>query len=356
MNNILHIASGEIVASDLKEKGIKNVIAFHEAMCEGDTISNFFSNEFVQKRIEAYGISEQEYQPFYLKLIEQIPSTKRIELYFDHDMFCVVNTITLLAFLEDVQYKGNVIFHLIAQDGTANILDTFSLSLGIYKNVYIQVLINKELAYTGVKHFDEGIQRYLEYKKPNNKIIQYIKENLDLSREELSSAIMRTFKDYGVGDVSIYNWIDKYKIDKGMIRLFEEKDIDAVADLWLNTNISAHDFIPASYWKDHYNVVRELLPHAKLYVYEKEHEIQGFIGLKDHYIEGIFVKQNIQSKGIGTQLLDYVKKEEKELFLNVYQKNVQAINFYKRAGFIIRVEGIDRTTNEKEYVMHWSRR
>lgn len=356
MHNILHIASGEIVASVLKEKGIKNVIAIHEAMCEGDTVSNFFSNEFIQKRIEAYGISEQEYQPFYFGLMKQLPSTKRIELYFDHDMFCVINTITLLAFLEDMQYKGIVIFHLIAQDGTANVLNTFSLSLGIYKNVYIQVLINKEVSYTGIKHFDEGIHMYLEYKKPNNKIIQYIKENLDLSREQLCNTIMQSFKDYGVGDVSIYQMIDKYKIDKGMIRLFEEKDIDTVLDLWLNTNINAHDFIPVSYWKDNYDTVRELLPQAKLYVYEKEHEVQGFIGLNDSYIEGIFVEQKVQSKGIGTQLLDYVKKEKKELFLNVYQKNIQAIHFYKRAGFIIQKEGIDKTTNEKDYVMYWARR
>ena len=34
-----------------------------------------------------------------------------------------------------------------------------------------------------------------------------------------------------------------------MIREFQRDDINKVADIWLDTNIKAHNFIPAEYWK-----------------------------------------------------------------------------------------------------------
>ena len=49
--------------------------------------------------------------------------------------------------------------------------------------------------------------------------------------------------------------------------------------------------------------------------------IDGFIGLTGNYIEGIFVREVIQSKGIGKQLLNYAKGIKSSLRLSVYQKN-----------------------------------
>lgn len=39
-----------------------------------------------------------------------------------------------------------------------------------------------------------------------------------------------------------------------MIRKFKETDLDAVADIWLATNLETHDFIPASYWRSHFEM------------------------------------------------------------------------------------------------------
>ena len=35
-----------------------------------------------------------------------------------------------------------------------------------------------------------------------------------------------------------------------MIRKLQKTDINRVADIWLDTNLKAHDFIPAKYWKN----------------------------------------------------------------------------------------------------------
>lgn len=138
-----------------------------------------------------------------------------------------------------------------------------------------------------------------------------------------------------------------------MIRKLQKIDINRVADIWLKTNLKAHYFIPEQYWTNNYEVVKEMLPQAEVYVYEDDKIIQGFIGINDEYIEGIFVSDEMQSRGIGKMLLDYIKDKKDRLQLKVYQKNVRAMSFYQREGFTIQSESMDEFTGEKEYVMNW---
>ena len=138
-----------------------------------------------------------------------------------------------------------------------------------------------------------------------------------------------------------------------MIRKLQKVDINRVADIWLKTNLKAHFFIPEQYWISNYEFVKEMLPQAEVYVYEDDKMIQGFIGINDEYIEGIFVSDEMQSRGIGKMLLDYIKDKKDRLQLKVYQKNVRAMSFYQREGFTIQSEEMDEFTREKEYVMNW---
>ena len=138
-----------------------------------------------------------------------------------------------------------------------------------------------------------------------------------------------------------------------MIRKLQKVDINRVADIWLKTNLEAHEFISGQYWTSNYEAVKKMLPQAEVYVYESDGEIQGFIGLNGEYIEGIFVCDKLQSQGIGKLLLDFIKERRTKLSLNVYEKNIRAIHFYQREGFEIQDEGIDEDTGEKDYVMIW---
>lgn len=140
-----------------------------------------------------------------------------------------------------------------------------------------------------------------------------------------------------------------------MIRVLEEKDVDTVAKIWLETNIKAHDFIASNYWKEHYEIIKDMFLQAEVYVYEIEKEIMGFIGLDKEYIEGIFVLDQYQKRGIGKALLNHVKAKKEHLSLNVYQKNLNAIFFYQREDFCVQYEDVDKNTGEKEYRMVWNR-
>ena len=130
-----------------------------------------------------------------------------------------------------------------------------------------------------------------------------------------------------------------------MIRELQKADINKVTDIWLDTNVTAHSFISSQYWQNNFELVKELLLQATVYVYEQNQEIQG-----------IFVSNEMQSHGIGKALLNYAKNKRNKLFLNVYQKNLRAISFYQREGFEIQHSGFDEATKEKEYVMEWQQK
>ena len=142
-----------------------------------------------------------------------------------------------------------------------------------------------------------------------------------------------------------------------MIRKFENLDLDAVMQIWLQANLDAHAFIPASFWTEHFEMVRDLLPQTEIYVHESEgtQQIDGFIGLTENHIEGIFVAKSARSKGVGKALLEYAKSCKPYLTLSVYQKNERALAFYQREQFTVQSEGIDEDTNEAELQMLWSR-
>ena len=142
-----------------------------------------------------------------------------------------------------------------------------------------------------------------------------------------------------------------------MIRKFETQDLDAVMQIWLHGNLDAHAFVPADFWTGHFDMVRDMLPQAELYVHEDAdtRQIDGFIGLTENHIEGIFVAKAARFKGTGKALLEYAKSRKPRLDLSVYQKNERALAFYRREQFVVQSEGIDGDTNEAEIQMLWTR-
>ena len=64
-----------------------------------------------------------------------------------------------------------------------------------------------------------------------------------------------------------------------MIRELQKADINKVTDIWLDTNLQAHCFIPAQYWKSNFESVKELLPQVEVYVYENGQKIGSIINV-----------------------------------------------------------------------------
>lgn len=140
-----------------------------------------------------------------------------------------------------------------------------------------------------------------------------------------------------------------------MIRKFEKKDTKRVMEIWLEANLEVHDFVPSDYWLSQYQSVQEQLLPADIYVCEQDNEIQGFVGMVDDYLAGIFVDKKYRSMGIGKGLLECVKKIYPAFSLNVYQKNQRAVDFYLREKLTIVSTGVDENTAEADYTMVWKK-
>lgn len=147
--------------------------------------------------------------------------------------------------------------------------------------------------------------------------------------------------------------MDSMGIGKRIIRRAVRADIPVVMEIWLDTNCRAHNFIAPDYWEKNYGTVEQMLPDADIYVCEGYGKIQGFIGLVDNYVAGIFVREEYRSQGVGRALLDYVKAQKRELSLHVYGKNERAVQFYLREGFVKIKEQIEEENREPEYEMRW---
>lgn len=140
-----------------------------------------------------------------------------------------------------------------------------------------------------------------------------------------------------------------------MIRKKDSKDIKKIMDIWIVSNLDAHNFISKDYFYNNFDFVKDAIENATVYVYEQESKVIGFVSINQEFIEGIFVDRNYRSKGIGKKLIDYCKKNYNTLSLNVYCKNKKAIEFYKREGFEICEKKLEKDNKEFEYVMKWKR-
>lgn len=138
-----------------------------------------------------------------------------------------------------------------------------------------------------------------------------------------------------------------------MIKNIDKSNLDSIMKIWLETNISTHNFIPREYWTDNYEAVKNAMLNAEVLIYEED-VIKGFIGITDKsYIAGLFIEKQFQGDGIGSKLIEECKRRYPSLELDVYEKNAKAVDFYIKHGFEIMQVKEDTVTNKKEYKMLW---
>lgn len=143
-----------------------------------------------------------------------------------------------------------------------------------------------------------------------------------------------------------------------MIKEFEKQDESAVLSIWLEASLIAHDFIPAYYWKEKSeDLLSRYLPSSKTFVYvnDKTREVEGFMSLVENYIAALFVKPNLQGKGIGSQFISYAKGKHNTLQLKVYARNIKAVNFYEKHGFSTIDCNVEESTGETEILMTFTK-
>ncbi len=105
---IFHILNGDALAEKFPEEALEGeVIVFRECLVEGP-LSGRTPADFWQTRAqfigEAYGGTPAGYEAKVgaeVEKIKRIPGGAEVNLWFEHDLFCQVNTWCLLAMLEE---------------------------------------------------------------------------------------------------------------------------------------------------------------------------------------------------------------------------------------------------------------
>ena len=209
----LHITSGECSAYALRQLLPKaDIVAFNEAMCEGACCGVVGSVDFKQLRSLAYNVNMDEYlakSPW--EHLQQVHTYNELALYFDYDMFCVVNAITLLAFFEQQRYAGKITFNLIAADGGANVVKSWPVILGCFNECYQRVLVEHKEFVLSNQYFDKGVELYLDYVQPENKITSFIRAHGEVEHDELVVLLLKQFADYGLTDFAAERFIKAVK-------------------------------------------------------------------------------------------------------------------------------------------------
>ena len=141
-----------------------------------------------------------------------------------------------------------------------------------------------------------------------------------------------------------------------MIRPLLTTDLDAAVELWYQASVQAHDFIPATFWREQQAAMRDsYLPASQSWVYEEDGQLLGFISWYQGSVAALFISPDHQAHGLGRQLLEHLKAQYDRLELTVYAENEQARRFYSRNGFKEGEQQLCEHSGHPELVMHWQR-
>lgn len=214
---ILNIVNGTALKEYLVDKwqNDENIISFNESMITGKSSEIIFNDEFFHLRAVSLGISYGQYLEVTVAELDELlykPHTK-IVLWFDEDMFCQINALTLCAYLDSIHFKGKVQFNMIQQDfWRYNVEDieikSYELDVKGYYSLYKDILLRNVFTKDHIPIFAEmkkGIRLYENYISDTSEIRTAIKEMIQnhQSLSNIVKEISETYPHYGIGDYNI---------------------------------------------------------------------------------------------------------------------------------------------------------
>src|SRR4051812_22849973 len=189
----LHILNGQSMYDYFKETHFieQEMIPFNEAMCYGNTCNDIFSQEFVETRATAHHVTTEQYEEHTLKPLQALfnKNYTAIELWFDADMFCQINLLTILAWLDQTDYKCSISLHIVGDKFKP--VEHFTLNAKGYDELYKQVLIHKTMPnHINLPLLRTGVELYLNYLNEDSPLILYIQNHQHVPEKELVLALL----------------------------------------------------------------------------------------------------------------------------------------------------------------------
>lgn len=211
--DVLNVLNGQFMYEQFKENklmGDSDYVPFNEAMCVNAATSQVFDEEFVKTRAQGHNDSVENY---FKKVIEPLDNLftkqyKCIVLWFGEDMFCQMNLLTMLAYLEQSNYKGEIFLYSFREDEFK--VNVTELKLGTYSAIYKEVLVKHQRPTNDVfPVMYQAIEIYLDMLKEDNAVVKYIAKNKDVPTMELVNRLFTRFPTIGYGDTQYIELIHK---------------------------------------------------------------------------------------------------------------------------------------------------
>lgn len=213
--DVLNILNGEMMYEEFKSKqlmGDSDYAPFNEAMSVHAATATIFDSEFIQTRASGHQVTVESYKD---KVIQPLTNLfkkeyKYIVLWFGEDMFCQMNLLTLLGFLEHSNYEGKVFLNSFREDEFK--VSQTELTLEGFHSVYEEVLVKHTMpSQKLIAVMYQAVKLYLEMQKETNAVTQYISNNRDLPQPELVKRLFEVFPTIGYGDTQYIELINKTK-------------------------------------------------------------------------------------------------------------------------------------------------
>ena len=201
-NQTLNITNGEYFNKYLMLKTGEACVPFCEAIMDGEVVTNIYSEQFISLRAKSLNVTEDEYRSkMYVRNFLQGKEYKTICLWFGKDTFCQVNLLALLAYLEQIQYRGDLKLNYI-DDETFEVLEqNIDVELGIYGKIYEDILISKCMPCDVGALDARAIDLYFDYHSDDGMLVNLVKANADKEKMALIVLLLERSKDYGLSDL-----------------------------------------------------------------------------------------------------------------------------------------------------------
>jgi len=119
-----------------------------------------------------------------------------------------------------------------------------------------------------------------------------------------------------------------------LVRSAQEHETDTIADVFI-ASFRGLTFLPQLHTDEETRdwIRAAMLPGHEVWVAEVDGRIVGFASLADGLLGHLYVHSDAQGRGVGTALLDVVKRQRPDGFeFWVFQRNDGARRFYERHG------------------------
>ena len=218
----LHVFNGSAQLRTFRNRGLlEGLWAYatcNEALCWGRVAGAPFSAPFIASRVSALETTPQAYAEIVLEPLAPLfrGAYEAVALWFGGAMFCQMNLLALLAYLEERGFGGAALFCPLPEGMESPVPGAApeAIALGPYRGAYVSLLVEGRLPACPLPPLmARAAERYLTYRTPAGPIVPYIRAHLD--REDLVERLLARFPEYGLGDLQYLHMIREIRAAGG---------------------------------------------------------------------------------------------------------------------------------------------